>query len=81
MTQELRRCRRCEAEIPAARLAAIPDALLCVKCSETVGGEYQLVVTIAGTAKAGSLKKTGETVSVRRRRRVASHRAGLANSS
>jgi hypothetical protein len=69
MAEGVRQCRRCGAEIPAARIAAIPDTLVCVKCSEKMGGEHELEVTIAGTGKAGSLKKTGETVSVRRIRK------------
>jgi hypothetical protein len=69
MTAESRQCRLCGKEIPAARLAAMPDTLLCVTCSEKTGGEYELEVTIAGTGKAGSLKKTGETVSVKRNRK------------
>jgi hypothetical protein len=69
MAVETRQCRICGDEIPAARLAAMPDTLLCVKCSDKMGGEYELEVTIAGTGKAGSLKKTGETVSARRTRK------------
>jgi hypothetical protein len=59
----------CGKEIPAARLSAMPDTLLCLACSEKTGGEYELEVTIAGTGKAGSLKKTGETVTVKRSRK------------
>jgi hypothetical protein len=70
MAPESRECRMCGNEIPAARLAAMPDTLVCVKCSEKMGGEYELEVTIAGTGKAGSLKKTGETVSARRTRKL-----------
>lgn len=69
MSSDTRLCRICGGGIPAARLAAIPDTLVCVKCSDKVGGEYELEVTIAGVSKAGSLKKTGETVSVRRKRK------------
>ena len=69
MTADRRQCRMCGKEISAARLAAMPDTLICVTCSEQSGGEYELEVTIAGTGKAGSLKKTGETVSVKRSRK------------
>jgi hypothetical protein len=66
---EVRYCRICEAEIPKARLKAIPDTFVCVKCSEKIGGEFELEVNISSTGKAGSLKKTGETVSARMKRK------------
>ena len=53
-----RSCRFCGAEIPPARLKALPDTLICVKCSERKGGS---------TGKAGSLKRTGQDVEVRRK--------------
>ena len=62
-------CRRCGVEIPAARLKVIPDTLVCVKCSEEIGGEFELKVTVSGTAKAGSLKVTGQQVDVERKRK------------
>ncbi len=34
-----------------------------------MGGEFELEVTISGTGKAGSLKKTGEAVDARRKRK------------
>ncbi|MCA9691224.1 MAG: TraR/DksA C4-type zinc finger protein [Nannocystaceae bacterium] len=69
MTDETKQCRRCGAEIPAARLHAMPDTRVCVPCSEEIGGEFELEVTVSGTGKAGSLKKTGQDVSVRRTRK------------
>lgn len=69
METEVKYCRVCEAEIPPARLEAIPDTSVCVKCSEKMGGEFELEVTISGTGKAGSLKKTGQDVSARRKRK------------
>jgi len=66
---EVRYCRICEEEIPQARVEALPDTLVCVKCSEKIGGEFELEVTISGTGKAGSLKKTGEDVKARRKRK------------
>jgi len=66
---QTRMCRKCGDEIPKARLAAIPETLVCVKCSEKIGGEFELEVSISATGKAGSLKKTGQEVSVRRKRR------------
>ena len=72
MTTELetgQQCRRCGAEIPTGRLNAIPDTLVCVACSDKIGGEFELRVTISGTGKAGSLKITGQEVSVKRQRK------------
>ena len=66
---EIKFCRKCGSEIPQARLRALPDTLVCVSCSEKIGGEFELEVTISKTGKAGSLKKTGEDVSVRRKRK------------
>jgi hypothetical protein len=66
---ETRSCRLCGAEIPPARLKAIPDTFLCVKCSEKTGGEFELEVTVSNTGKAGSLKKTGQDVEIRRQRK------------
>lgn len=62
-------CRICGAEIPAARLEALPDTEVCVRCSEEIGGEDELEVTISSTGKAGSLKKTGQDLSVKRKRK------------
>jgi Prokaryotic dksA/traR C4-type zinc finger len=62
---ERRSCRFCGVEIPAARLKAIPDTRICVKCSERTGGEFELEVTTNSTGKAGSLKKTGQDVEIR----------------
>lgn len=64
-----RDCRRCGNPIPEARLEAIPDTLVCVKCSEKIGGEFELEVKVSSTGKAGSLKHTGQDVSIKRQRR------------
>jgi DksA/TraR C4-type zinc finger protein len=64
-----RTCRLCDVEIPTARLAAMPETLVCIKCSEKMGGEFELEVTVSATGKAGSLKKTGQDVSVKKKRR------------
>jgi hypothetical protein len=61
-----RSCRFCGVEIPQARLEALPDTLICV-CSEKKGGEFELEVTTNSTGKAGSLKRTGQDVEVRRK--------------
>jgi Prokaryotic dksA/traR C4-type zinc finger len=69
MDSELRNCRRCGTPIPPARLQALPDTLVCVECSEKIGGEFELEVKLGFTGKPGSLKKTGQEVTVRRKRR------------
>jgi hypothetical protein len=64
-----RECRVCGKAIPEARLKAIPDTMVCVRCSEKIGGEFELEVKVTSTGKAGSLKRTGQDVSVERKRR------------
>mgnify|MGYP000350107848 CR=1 FL=1 len=66
---ERRACRMCGVEIPPRRLAALPDTMVCVPCSSKMGGEYELKVTTNSSGKAGSLKKTGEDVTVERMRK------------
>jgi hypothetical protein len=69
MEQDERECRRCGKAIPAARLRAMPETLVCVPCSQAIGGEFELEVTMSGTGKSGSLKITGQQVSVQRKRK------------
>ena len=64
---ERRSCRFCGVEIPQARLKALPDTRICLKCSESKGREFELEVTTNSTGKAGSLKRTGQDVDVRRK--------------
>jgi hypothetical protein len=49
--------RQVRGEIPAERLEAIPETMVCVQCSKEMGGEFQLVVTPERTSKEGSLKQ------------------------
>ena len=69
MDTETKLCRICGDEIPRERLELIPDTLVCVKCSQKMGGEFELKVRMGGTGKAGSLKITGQEVTVRRQRK------------
>ena len=64
---ERRSCRFCGVEIPQARLKALPDTRICVNCSHSKGAEFELEVTTNSTGKAGSLKRTGQDVEVRRK--------------
>jgi len=67
---EPRTCERCDAPIPAARVAALPGTWLCIECSEETGGEFVLVGKQENLGKAGSLKLNYGGVSVTRKRRV-----------
>ena len=69
MSLDTRHCRVCGVEIPKGRLDAIPDTLVCVGCSEKMGGEFELKVTVNATGKAGSLKRTGQDIGVKRQRK------------
>jgi hypothetical protein len=57
MTNEPRPCARCGSEIPAERIEAIPETMVCVACSKAMGGEFRVVVVPERTSKDGSLKK------------------------
>lgn len=35
-------CKRCGTKIPQERLEVIPETRLCVKCSEEVGGDFDV---------------------------------------
>ena len=65
METETRYCRICRIEIPKERVEAPPDTLVCVKCSEKMGGENEVIITVVATGKPGSLKKTGQEVMVK----------------
>jgi hypothetical protein len=69
MTAKTRPCQRCGAEIPAARLEAIPDTRICKPCSEEIGGEYIYTVVKKNLGKAGSLKKTSQDWDIKKRRK------------
>jgi len=57
MAEVTRLCLRCKAEIPAERIEALPDTLICVQCSREIGGEYKVRVLQENLGKGGSLKK------------------------
>lgn len=70
-TVEKRQCERCDADIPAARVAALPGTWLCVECSEEVGGDFELIATQENLGKQGSLKLNyGGVSTITRRRRT-----------
>lgn len=55
-TDEKRTCELCDAEIPQARVKAIPGTWLCIECSQEVGGDFRYTATQENLGKAGSLK-------------------------
>ncbi len=66
---EKRQCERCDADIPQARIAALPGTWLCIECSEEVGGDFELIATQENLGKQGSLKLNYGGVSTITRRR------------
>jgi hypothetical protein len=71
MSIATRPCARCGEEIPSARLEALPDTLMCVQCSEEVGGDFTLTVVPESLGKDKSLKKNyGSWRVVKTRRRI-----------
>lgn len=57
MTSAGQPCARCGEEIPAERVEALPDTMVCVRCSGEMGGEFTVYVIPERTSKEGSLKK------------------------
>jgi hypothetical protein len=62
-------CARCGELIPAERIEALPDTMVCVTCSKEIGGEFQVVVTPERISKEGSLKKNYGGYSTRKIRK------------
>lgn len=57
MTSGPRPCVRCGGEIPAERAEALPETRVCVRCSQEMGGEFEVYAIPERTSKEGSLKK------------------------
>jgi hypothetical protein len=70
MNSTTRYCKRCNEEIPPARLRAIPDTVLCINCSEEIGGDYKITVVPENLGKSGSLKKNYAAWSIKKTRRT-----------
>ena len=64
-----RPCQRCNALIPIERIEALPETPLCLKCSQEVGGDFEVVVTSENLAKTGSLKKNYGGWTIKKKRR------------
>ncbi len=69
MRAKTRHCERCGVEIPAERVEALPETRVCMRCSEAIGGEFEIRTSTENLGKAGSLKKNYGGVTVRRRRK------------
>jgi hypothetical protein len=54
---ETRTCARCGGDIPAERVEALPETMVCVGCSQEMGGEFDVYAVAERTSKDGSLKK------------------------
>jgi hypothetical protein len=71
MANNTRRCQRCNAEIPAERVEALPETRLCIQCSQEIGSDFVTVLKQENLGKAGSLKKNyGGVRLVKHRRRI-----------
>jgi hypothetical protein len=62
-------CQRCQAEIPAERIEALPETRVCVRCSQEMGGEFDVTVVPGNIGKSGSLKKNYGDWTVKRKRK------------
>jgi hypothetical protein len=69
MANEMRSCVRCGKEIPAERIEAIPETRVCVKCSEAIGGEFEMIAVAENCGRTGAIKRIvgGYTVVQRRK--------------
>jgi hypothetical protein len=41
---KMKNCKRCDKKIPKGRLEVLPDTELCVKCSQEIGGDYEIEI-------------------------------------
>ena len=69
MTAKRRWCARCKVEIPPERVEALPESRLCLKCSQEVGGEFEVKFTQENLSRPGSLKKNYGGVTLQKKRR------------
>jgi hypothetical protein len=70
-----RQCVRCDAEIPAERVEAMPETRVCVQCSREIGGEFEVRGVPENLSKTGSLKKNYGGISVEKRRKQIERKA------
>jgi hypothetical protein len=70
MSLGTRYCQRCHDEIPAERIKALPDTVLCIDCSREIGGDYKVSFVPENLAKSGSLKKNYGAWTIKKTRRT-----------
>lgn len=70
MSEAVQQCERCKSVIPPERLEALPDTVLCAKCSKEIGGDYEITVVPDNMSKGGSLKKNYGGFSMQKKRRT-----------
>jgi hypothetical protein len=70
MGAQTRPCARCGAAIPLERIEALPETRVCVRCSEAIGGEFEVTVIPENLAKSGSLKKNYGGYTVQKKRKT-----------
>ncbi len=63
-------CVRCNGIIPAERVEALPDTIVCAKCSQEIGGEFKLEVIPGSLGKSSSLKKNYGVFSMKKTRKT-----------
>ena len=66
---DVRLCQRCNAEIPAERVEALPDTEVCIACSTAIGGEFKLAVIPDSVGKTNSMKKNYGVFSLQKTRK------------
>jgi hypothetical protein len=59
------------AKTSVERLEVVPGAVLCVTCSQKVGGEWEYSFKEVNTGKAGNLKMNYGGISIEKRRESA----------
>ena len=69
MSVKTRPCQRCGKGIPLERIEVMPETRLCVDCSKSVGGEFDVTITPEVLSKEGSLKKNYGSFQVEKTRR------------
>ena len=57
---ERRSCGFCGVEIPQARLKALPDTRICVKCSQGKGAEFELRSRPTAPARPAASNEPGK---------------------
>lgn len=62
-------CKRRRLEIPEARVEALAETQLCVRCSKDVGGDFVGVAVAETASNIGRLKKNSGGSAIQKKRR------------